>query len=66
MTDLSAKKQLANVWQGVIDDLMGMSESEIDAELRELGIDPQVAADMAKLGKDDALLREAAAIRSTK
>jgi hypothetical protein len=32
MTNPSAKKQLANIWQGVVDDLMGMSESEIDAE----------------------------------
>lgn len=44
MTNPSAKKQLANVRQGVVEDLMAMSESEIDAELRELGIEPSTAA----------------------
>lgn len=67
MTNPSAKKQLANIWQGVVDDLMGMSESEIDAELRELGIDPLVAAEKGKsaveeaVGKDRA--RQRAALR---
>lgn len=67
MTNPSAKKQLANIWQGVVDDLMGMSESEIDAELRELGIDPQVAAEKGRsaveeaVGKDRA--RQRAALR---
>jgi hypothetical protein len=67
MTNPSAKKQLANVWQGVVDDLMGMSESEIDAELRELGIDPQVAAEKGKAAVEDAVgkdrTRQRAALR---
>jgi len=64
MTNPSAKKQLANVWQGVVDDLMGMSESEIDAELRELGIDPQVAAEMGKAAVEDAVGKDRARQRA--
>ncbi len=55
MTNPSAKKQLANIWQGVVDDLMGMNESEIDAELRELGIDPKVADEKGKLAVEQAV-----------
>ena len=64
MTNPSAKKQLANVWQGVVDDLMGMSESEIDAELRELGIDPQVAAEKGKAAVEDAVGKDRARQRA--
>jgi hypothetical protein len=65
MTNPSAKKQLANIWQGVVDDLMGMNESEIDAELRELGIDPKVAEEKGKSAveqaeRDDRARRRAA------
>lgn len=49
MTNPSARKQLSNVWQGTVEDLMAMSESEIDAELRELEIDPQAAAEKGRL-----------------
>lgn len=64
MTNPSAKKQLANVWQGVVDDLMGMSESEIDAELRELGIDPQAAAEKGKAAVEDAVGKDRARQRA--
>lgn len=65
MTNPSAKKQLANIWQGVVDDLMEMNESEIDAELRELGIDPKVAEEKGKAAveqtvRDDRARRRAA------
>ena len=55
MTNPSAKKQLANIWQGVVDDLMEMTESEIDAELRELGIEPKVAEEQGRLAVEEAL-----------
>jgi hypothetical protein len=64
MTNPSAKMQLANIWQGVVDDLMGMSESEIDAELRELGIDPQVAAEKGKSAVDEAVGKDRARQRA--
>lgn len=67
MINPSAKKQLANIWQGVVDDLMEMSESEIDAELRELGIDPRVAAEKARSAVEEAVgkdrTRQRAALR---
>lgn len=64
MTNPSAKKQLANVWQGVVDDLMSMSESEIDAELRELGVDPQGAAVAGKTAVEQALTKDRARRRA--
>lgn len=48
MTKPDARKQLSNVWQAAFEDLMAMSESEIDAELKELGIDPAAAAQNGK------------------
>lgn len=64
MTNPSAKKQLANIWQGVVDDLMGMSESEIDAELRELGIDPQAAAEKGRVAMENAVAKDRARQRA--
>jgi hypothetical protein len=64
MTNPSAKKQLANIWQGAVDDLMAMSESEIDAELRELGIDPQAAAEKGKLAVEQAVAKDRARLRA--
>jgi hypothetical protein len=64
MTNLSAKKQLANIWQGTVDDLMAMSESEIDAELRELGIDPQAAAEKGKSAVEQAVAKDRARQRA--
>ena len=64
MTNPSAKKQLANIWQGAVDDLMGMSESEIDAELRELGIDPQAAAEKGKSAVEQAVAKDRARQRA--
>lgn len=64
MTNPSAKKQLANIWQGAVDDLMSMSESEIDAELRELGIDPQVAAEKGKVAVEQAVAKDRARLRA--
>lgn len=64
MTNPSAKKQLANIWQGAVDDLMAMSESEIDAELRELGIDPQAAAEKGKSAVEQAVAKDRARQRA--
>lgn len=64
MTNPSAKKQLANIWQGAVDDLMAMSESEIDAELRELGMDPQVAAEKGKSAVEQAVAKDRARLRA--
>ncbi|HSV72106.1 MAG TPA: hypothetical protein VLI72_18525 [Methylibium sp.] len=64
MTNPSAKKQLANIWRGAINDLMSMSESEIDAELRELGADPQAAAEAGKTAVEQALTRDRARRRA--
>ena len=43
-TTPNARTQLENVWAATVEDLMGMTESELDAELKELGIDPEAAA----------------------
>lgn len=64
MTNPSAKKQLTNIWQGAVDDLMAISESEIDAELRELGIDPQVAAEKGKVAVEQAIAKDRAQLRA--
>lgn len=64
MTHPSAKKQLASIWQEAVDDLMAMSESEIDAELRELGIDPQVAAEKGKVAVEQAVAKDRARLRA--
>lgn len=64
MTNSSAKKQLTNIWQGAVDDFMAMSESEIDAELRELGIDPQVAAEKGKSAVEQAVAKDRARLRA--
>lgn len=64
MTNPSAKKQLANIWQGTVDDLMAMSESEIDAELRDLGIDPQAAAEGGKSAVERAMAKDRARQRA--
>lgn len=57
MSNPSARKQLSNIWQAAVEDLMAMSESEIDAELRELGIDPKVAAEKGKLGVEQGVTK---------
>ena len=64
MTHPSAKKQLANIWQGTVDDLMAMSESEIDAELRELGIDPKAAAEKGTSAVEQAVAKDRARQRA--
>lgn len=64
MTNPSAKKQLANIWQGAVDDLIAMSESEIDAELRELGLDPQAAAERGRLAVEEAVTKDRARQRA--
>ncbi len=64
MTNPSAKKQLANVWRAAVDDLLSMSESEIDAELREMGLDPQAAAEAGKKAVEQALTKDRARRRA--
>lgn len=53
MTKPDARKQLSNVWRAAFEDLMAMSESEIDAELKELGLDPATAAQKGKKAIED-------------
>lgn len=50
MGELTARQQLDNLTDAMIEDIMGLSDEEILAELREDGIDPDAqAADMRKL-----------------
>ena len=44
----NARTPLRNVWVATVEDLMEMTESELDAELKELGIDPEAAAQRGK------------------
>lgn len=64
MTNPSARKQLSNAWQGAMEDLMAMTESEIDAELRELGTDPRVADEKAKLALEQGAAKARAGQRA--
>lgn len=64
MSNLSARKQFANLWRGAVDELMSMSESEIDAELRELGLDPQATAEAGKKAVEQALTKDRARRRA--
>jgi hypothetical protein len=64
MTNPSARKSLTNLWQGAVDDLMAMSESEIDAELRELGIEPQAAAEKGRSAVEQAVAKNRARQRA--
>ncbi len=54
MTSPNARKQLSNVWRAAAEDLMAMTESELDAELKELGIDPEAAVQKGKNAVDQA------------
>lgn len=64
MTNPSARRQLSNAWQGAVEDLMAMTESEIDAELRELGIDPRVADEKGKLAVEQGVAKARAGQRA--
>jgi hypothetical protein len=64
MTKPDAKKQLSNVWQLAFEDLMAMSESEIDAELKELGLDPAIVAQNGKKAVDDSFAQSRALRRA--
>lgn len=54
MSKISAKQQLTNVWLGAAEDLMGMTEAELDAELKELGMDPQAAVQKGRAAIEQA------------
>lgn len=64
MTKPDARKQLSNVWQAAFEDLMAMSESEIDAELKELGLDPAAAVVKGKKAIDDGVAQARALRRA--
>ncbi|WP_137860572.1 hypothetical protein [Variovorax sp. 3P27G3] len=64
MTKPDARKQLSNVWQAAFEDLMAMSESEIDAELRELDLDPATAAQKGKKAIEDGISQARASHRA--
>ncbi len=50
----NTRTQLRNVWVATVEDLMGMTESELDAELKEQGIDPEVAAQRGNSAVEEA------------
>lgn len=64
MTKPNARKQLSNIWLVAAEDLMAMTESEIDAELKELGVDPEAAAQKGKTAVDQAIAQSRAARRA--
>lgn len=64
MTQPNARKQLSNIWLVAAEDLMAMTESEIDAELKELGVDPEAAAQKGKAAVDQATAQSRAARRA--
>lgn len=62
----NARTQLRNVWVATVEDLMGMTESELDAELKEQGIDPEVAAQRGKSAVDEAMAASRSLLRARK
>jgi hypothetical protein len=62
----NARTQLRNVWVATVEDLMGMTESELDAELKEQGIDPEVAAQCGKRAVDEATVASRSLLRARK
>lgn len=64
MTKPNERKQLSNIWLVAAEDLMAMTESEIDAELKELGVDPEAAVQKGKSAIDKAIAQSRAARRA--
>lgn len=64
MTKPNARKQLSNIWLAAAEDLMAMTESEIDAELKELGVDPETAAQKGKAAVEQGIAQSRAARRA--
>jgi hypothetical protein len=62
----NARTQFRNVWVATVEDLMGMTESELDAELKEMGIDPEVAAQRGKAAVEQATTKSRAIQRERK
>jgi hypothetical protein len=62
----NARTQLGNVWVATVEDLMGMTESELDAELKELGIDPEAAAQRGKSAVAEATAASRSLLRARK
>ena len=62
----NSRTQLRNVWVATVEDLMGMTESELDAELKELGIDPEAAAQRGKSAVDEATATSRSLLRAWK
>ena len=66
MSKISAKQQLTNVWLGAAEDLMGMTEAELDAELKEMGMDPQAAVQKGRAAIEQATARARSLQRAKK
>ena len=64
MTNPTVRNQLSNIWEAALEDLMSMSDSEIDAELREFGVDPGVAAEKGKQAVERGVAKERARQRA--
>ena len=62
----SAKAQLTSVWLVAVEDLMGMTEEEMDAELKELGTVPDTAAQQGKNAVEQATAQSRADQRARK
>lgn len=66
MSKSDAKQQLANVWLGAVEDLMAMTEAELDAELRELGVEPNTAELKGRAAIEQATMQARAVQRARK
>jgi hypothetical protein len=53
----NSKTQLTNVWVSAVEDFMSMTESELDAELKELGVEPAEAQLRGKAAIEQAKAR---------
>lgn len=62
----SAKAQLTSVWLAAVEDLMGMTEEELDAELKDLGMAPDAAAQQGKNAVEQATAQSRAIQRARK
>jgi hypothetical protein len=59
----SSHKQLDNLVDAFVDDILAMTDEEIEAEMREDGLDPAVEADRMRKLIDDVIGRTAKAIK---
>jgi len=60
---LSSQQRLDNLIDAMVDDILAMTDEEIDAEMREDGLDPEAEADRMRALTNEVIERTARAIK---